>query len=147
MTRRASNPIGLAVAGMLTATLCAGSAAPTYKIIVHPDNLQTAITAKDLSALFLKRKTEWADGTSVAPVDQLATAPLREQFSKDVHGRRTSDVKRYWLQIVFSGRGVPPVEKGSDADVIAFVKNRKGAIGYVAAATQTSDVKVLRVSP
>jgi ABC-type phosphate transport system substrate-binding protein len=43
---------------------------------------------------------------------------------------------------VFSGKDVPPPEKGTDADVVAFVKSNPGAIGYVAAGS-ADGVKVV----
>ena len=64
-----------------------------------------------------------------------------------MHGKKTTAVRSYWLQVIFSGRGVPPPEKPSDKDVIAYVKAHPGAIGYVAATTATDDVKVLKVVP
>ena len=64
-----------------------------------------------------------------------------------MHGRKTSAVRSYWLQAIFSGRGVPPPEKASDGDVIAHVKEHVGAIGYVSSAAATAAVKVLKVDP
>jgi len=54
-------------------------------------------------------------------------------------------VKSYWQQQIFSGRDVPPVEKSSDAQVVAFVKQNPGAIGYVAEGTDTAGTKVVTV--
>jgi ABC-type phosphate transport system substrate-binding protein len=118
-----------------------------YKVVANRDNPVSSIGRKDLSAIFLRRKTEWPDGTTAVPVDQVEAATVRDEFSRDVHGRRASAVKTAWLQIVFSGRGVPPIEKASDEDVIGYVKAKPGAIGYVSAAARTDEVKVLRVGP
>ena len=42
-------------------------------------------------------------------------------------------------------RSTPPVEVSSDADVIAFVRSRPGAIGYVSPQTDVKSVKVLNI--
>ena len=43
----------------------------------------------------------------------------------------TNEVAAYWNQILFSGRGVPPPMKSSDAQVLSYVHDNPNAIGYV----------------
>lgn len=131
---------------ILFTAVAAGGDSAGYRVVVHSGHSESSISRKDLSSIFLRQRTEWPDGTPAVPVDQLDTAHAREEFSTDVHGRSAAAIKSYWLRIIFSGRGVPPVEKASDADVIAFVRTRKGAIGYVSLDAPTSDVKVLKVT-
>lgn len=116
-----------------------------YKVIVNSANPATALPKKDVSQLFMKKTAKWADGTAVTPVDQTEKATVRERFTQEVHGKSVAAVKSYWQQQIFSGRDVPPVEKSSDAQVIAFVKQNAGAIGYVAESADTAGVKVVAV--
>jgi len=51
----------------------------------------------------------------------------------------------YWQQQIFSGKDVPPSNKSSDDDVIAFVKSNPGAIGYVSGSAAVAGVKVVAV--
>ena len=44
---------------------------------------------------------------------------------------------------MFSGKGKPPKELGSDADVINFVSSNPGAIGYIDAGSVNESVKVV----
>jgi ABC-type phosphate transport system substrate-binding protein len=125
--------------------LAVATASPeTYKVVVHPANEVTALDRRQVSDLFLRRTSEWADKTPVLPVDGPDSA-ARQGFSNEVHGKKAAAVRSYWVQIIFSGRGVPPPEKASDADVIAYVREHPGAIGYVSMATATDAVKVLKV--
>ena len=48
---------------------------------------------------------------------------------------------------IFSGTDVPPPEFSSDADVVAYVRARTGAIGYVSAVPADGSVKVVRLLP
>jgi ABC-type phosphate transport system substrate-binding protein len=125
--------------------LGAAAGEDSYKVVVNDDNTLTSISRKDLSAIFLRRKTDWPDGTTAWPVDQLESAPARVGFSRGVHRRTCAAVKTYWLQVVFSGRGVPPYEKATDDGVLDYVKSHPGAIGYVSTGAPTHEVKVLRV--
>lgn len=138
-----------AVVLLLTVAVLAPAERPTsrYKIIVSRDNPAASITRKDLSAMFLRRSTVWPDGSPVSPVDQVSTARMRDDFSREVHGRSAAAIRSYWRQLVFSGRGVPPVEKATDHEVIEYVRRRPGAVGYVSAGARTDEVKVLRIDP
>ena len=130
----------------ILASLGAASAQATgYKVIVNSANPATALAKKDVSALFLKKKTKWDDGSAVTAVDQTDKSAARESFTSAVHGKPVAAIKSYWQQQIFSGRDVPPVEKSSDAEVIAFVRNNRDAVGYVSEETPVSGVKVIDV--
>ena len=117
----------------------------SYKVVVNPNNPVTSLTEAQLSKLFLKKVTRWEDGRKVELVDLKEESPLRDVFSKDIHGRSTAAIKRYWQQMIFSGRSVPPPEKASDKDVLEYVKAHPGAIGYVSQNTENEGVKELNI--
>lgn len=105
-----------------------------FRVVVNAANPVTAISRDELSRLFLKKVTTWNSGRPVMLVDQAETSPVRREFTKSVHKKEVASVKSYWQTMIFAGRAVPPSEKQSDADVIAFVSNNPNAIGYVSAA-------------
>lgn len=131
-------------AGLLLAA-AAGSGAEDFTVIVHPSNPATSVSRGQLAAIFLRKSARWPNGTPAHPVDRIEDAPVREGFSKEVLGRSASAVKSYWVQRLFSGRGLPPPEKPSEAEVLDYVGSHPGAVGY--AESPTADVKVLRVEP
>lgn len=118
-----------------------------FVVVVNAANPVTEITSEDLSNLFLKRQIKWPTGIGVVPVDQDERAQVREPFSRQVHGRAPVAIRAYWQQQVFSGRDVPPVEKSSDAEVLRFVAETPGAIGYVRRGISLpADVKSVAIS-
>jgi ABC-type phosphate transport system substrate-binding protein len=119
------------------------SADGTYHIVVNSGNPTTAVERADLARLFLKKMTSWPDGTPVAAVDQLRTAPVRVAFTRDVHKKDVDAVAAYWATLVYSGREMPPPVKGSDEEVLDFVRHTPGAVGYVSAEAPTDGVKVI----
>lgn len=116
-----------------------------YKLIAHPEVGVAEITGTSASNIFLKKDRKFASGIEAAPVDLPVSSPLRESFSKGVHGRPATAVVTYWQQQVFSGKDTPPPSKSSDAAVIEYVKNTPGGIGYVSEGAATDGVKVLKV--
>ncbi len=132
---------------ILFVTIIIAQESKSYKIIVNDSNPINTITKKDLAKIFLKKLTKWENGTTILPVDQLETSPVREAFSKDILKKTIAATKAFWQEQIFSGRGVPPPEKASDKEVIDYIKANPGAIGYISDSTNipTSGVKVIEV--
>jgi ABC-type phosphate transport system substrate-binding protein len=119
-----------------------------YKVIVHESNPLSSISAAELSKLFLKKVSRWSNGNPARPVDLSDLSPVREQFSKEVHKKALPAVLAYWRQQIFSGSGLPPPEKGSDTEVMTYIKEHADAVGYVAArAPLGNGLKVMKVTP
>jgi ABC-type phosphate transport system substrate-binding protein len=119
--------------------------AQSFKLIVNEANTTTSLSAKEASDLFLKKKTKWSSGTTVMPVDLSSASAIREKFSQQVHGKNTAAIRNFWQQAAFSGTATAPAEKGSDADVIEYVKKNPGAIGYVSPSASTQGVKTISI--
>jgi ABC-type phosphate transport system substrate-binding protein len=115
------------------------------RVIVAADSHETKLDKHTVAELFLKKRTRWDDDHAVLPVDLKQDNHVREKFSKEVLGRDVASVRRYWAQLVFSGRGVPPPELESDAEVIKYVASHAGAIGYVSAGAKLDGVKAVEV--
>ena len=143
--KRLSTTQSILLALLVSLSWHGAALAAGYKVIVNNANGKSSLAKKDVSQLFMKKTPKWSDGTAVVAVDQTEKAAARERFTQEVHGKSVAAVKSYWQQQIFSGRDVPPVEKSSDAQVIAFVKQNAGAIGYVAEGADTAGVKVVTV--
>jgi hypothetical protein len=132
-----------------TAVLLAATRAPAreprYWVVVHPDNPSITLRRDEVSRLFLKKITRWSDGRAAAPIDLVETAPTREAFSRDVHRRSASAIKKYWQRMVFSGQSAPPPEVASEADVLAMVRSDPAAIGYVSDEMTLHGVKIVDI--
>jgi ABC-type phosphate transport system substrate-binding protein len=124
--------LGLTLAVSARGTLRA-QAPEDYKVIVNAANPVPALSAGEVSRLFLKKVTSWPGGRPVLPVDQTKGSPVRASFSRGVHGRNVAAVASYWQQMIFSGRGVPPLEESSESAVVTYVETHPNAIGYVSA--------------
>ena len=116
-----------------------------YKVIVNNANSIKEIDKDQLSDIFLKKISKWNDKKKIVPVNLNAESNTRQSFAKSVHNKSVNAVKAYWQKKIFTGKGVPPVEKRSNAEVIAFVRENAGAIGYVSLKANVKDVKVVKV--
>lgn len=118
----------------------------SFVVVAHESNPITAVRSDELSKMFLKKITVWRTKRPVVVVDQAETTKIRQEFSRDVHHRDLQSIQSYWQAQIFSGRAVPPQQRGSDAEVMAFVAGNPNAIGYVSAtATLAPGLKVLAI--
>ncbi len=118
------------------------AAAEEFKVIANASNPVETLSKDDAAALFLKKVTRWSSGKVVQVVEP-GPGPVRDAFYRKVAGKSPTAVKAYWNQLIFSGREVPPVSKTADEDVVAFVRSNPGALGYVAAGSETPGVKTV----
>lgn len=121
---------------------------PPFRIVAHRSLPVESLTRAQVSAIFMRRTRSWPGGLEVRPVEPSTRSRVREQFSHTIHGKSVAYVTRYWHRVIFAGRGVPPAELPADAAILDFVKNNRGAIGYINGNTPPGDgVKVIAVRP
>ena len=122
--------------------------AQEFTVIVNSANPVTTMSKEEVAKIFLKKTVTWESGESVAPVELPASTKTREAFARAILGKSLGQVKTYWQQQIFSGRDVPPPEKQTEADIVAFVRANANAIGYIAKGKDLGrGVKVLEVTP
>jgi ABC-type phosphate transport system substrate-binding protein len=141
---------GLAVALVVLATLAwpgprARAASDGFVVIVNPENPVAEVSRDFLRDAFLRKTSSWSGGEVLRPVDLSRRFGARESFSRDVLKKTLPQLKRYWNQQVFSGKGVPPPELDSEKAVIAYVLANKGAIGYLPAGSDPGGARVVKV--
>ena len=137
----------VAVLALLTLGLASASSAGEahFKVIVNPKNPITSIDRDFLRGVFLKKESDWNHGETIRPVDLSAKFVAREQFTHDVLRKTAAQLRSYWNQQIFSGKGVPPPEADSPRDAIAYVLANPGAVGYLPADVDPGGTKVVEV--
>ena len=109
---------------LLCLFLMASVEAPAGEVIA---NDSVTLTADEIRDVFLGEK-RWAGNIRLVPVDN--TAVQTEFLSKVLQTDRQKYYAR-WTRKSFREGLIAPAVKGSDSEVIAFVKATRGAIGYV----------------
>ncbi len=116
-----------------------------FVVIVNKSNNVSSLSKSQVSRIFLKKVFTWKDGSSVKPIDLTPDSQVRKTFSQKVHGRNVYSIKNYWQQMIFAGRDVPPLEKGTEQEIIDYVSSYPEAIGYISSKANLDNVKVIEV--
>jgi ABC-type phosphate transport system substrate-binding protein len=127
----------------LALTLLAPLAQAQVAVIVNPKNGTASMTADQVSAIFLGKSSALPGGGTAAAADLPESAATREAFYTKVTGKQSAQVKAAWSRIVFSGKGTPPKELASAAEVKKFVAGNPDAIGYIEKSAVDGTVKVV----
>lgn len=126
----------------LTTAITATAAMAEVAVIVHPSNAATVDQA-EITRLFTGRGTTFNNGNKATPLNMAESAASRGEFDSKVLSKSSSQMKAYWSKLVFTGKGTPPKELNSDAEMKAAVAADATAIGYIDAAAVDGSVKVL----
>lgn len=146
MTPRAIHRGIVTVSALLVACITAGSARAQdgYRIVVNPNNPVSSLSRTQVSKFFLEKAT-WDDGAAASPVDLLPSSPVREGFSHDVLGVPIATAVDRMRDAAKATGTNPPPALATDREVLAYVRLKPGAIGYVSLAADVSGVKVVSV--
>lgn len=111
-------------------------------VVVHPSNA-SSIDKEAVSRIFLGRMKSFDGGGEAVPLAQSEGSPARTEFNDKVIGKSDSQLKAYWSKLVFTGKGTPPKEVVSDAEIIKLVSENPAMIAYVDSGSVNSSVKVV----
>jgi ABC-type phosphate transport system substrate-binding protein len=121
----------------------AGLAQAQVAVIVNPKSPTASMTADQVAGIYLGKSNTLPSGAAAAAVDQPESAAVREQFYAKVTGKQAAQVKAAWSRLVFSGKGTPPKELASSADIKKFVAATPDAIAYIEKSAVDASVKVV----
>lgn len=71
------------------------------------------------------------NGVPLTPVNASAGSALRARFLQTYLKQDDDKYIAYWLVRRYIGKGAPPRELASSAEILSFVQNTPGAIGYI----------------
>lgn len=112
--------------------------------IGHQQNQATSLNKQELKYIFLGQMREWNDGSTIV-FALLEGGPAHEHFLDSYIGKSTFQFSNYWRKQVFTGKGTMPKSFQNDQDMIKFVSETRGAIGYVSSGTSLKNVKTVRI--
>lgn len=111
-------------------------------IIVHPSNSDT-LDMSEVRRIFLGKKKAFPSGGQVISIDQAEGSDIRANFNRTVLNKSEQQVKTYWAQMLFTGKGTPPKSANSDEEVKKLVSENPALVGYIDAASVDDSIKVI----
>lgn len=119
-------------------------AAGGVKVIANLSVQADSMTVAELKGIFLGETRSLSDGSHVEPV-LVKNGSAHEVFLRQIIGKTDDALRTYYRTQVFTGIGLMPKVLASEGDVLRYVANTRGAIGYVTPDFPVEAVKVLTV--
>jgi len=115
-------------------------------IIVNKNSTMGSISIDDLQEIYMGNK-KLLNGIKIQPCMLNIKSKLSKEFIEDIIKMSPSKFKKYWLKRIFSGYGVGPTSLRSVEEVIKFVSQHEGGIGFIPEQMKASlgECKILRI--
>lgn len=123
------------------------SAFAEIAVIVSSTSSVSTLTEDDVSRIFLGKSNSFPGGGQAVPINQDEGSSVRDKFNEGVCKKNAAQYKAYWSQLVFTGKGTPPKDAGTDAAVKTLIAANPNMIGYVDAKVVDASVKVVFKAP
>jgi hypothetical protein len=107
---------------------CLAIAEEDFAVIGYPGLPKT--DRQGLQRLYTGRSLSLG-ATLAVPINLPGGHPQREQFLQAVLGQSEEQYTGYWLVRRYVGKGAPPRELATVDEVVRFVAETPGAVGYV----------------
>ncbi len=113
-------------------------------IIVNENVTESTLSKNDIKKIFLGNKTTWDNGDKIVFVVQDRVS-ISDPFLKTYAQKSVSQYKNYWKQQVFTGKGKAPKSFATEEELVQFVSETSGAIGFVTAGAEKGNTKSITV--
>jgi hypothetical protein len=123
-----------ALAALLFAWCVLARAGDIYVVANDP-----LLTAADIREIYLGEK-EFSGGVRLTPVDNLL---VQDAFLARVLSMNEQRYNSLWVRKSFRDGLNPPSVKASDAEVVFFVRQTRGAVGYLSSPPKDKDIRVI----
>lgn len=112
-------------------------------VIAHPQATFNQITMGETRQIFMGKSRTLPNAQTALPLMHLENSSLRTRFDRAVLDRDSKQMRAYWAQMIFTGRGKPPRQLESDEAMKKEVAANSNAIGYIDGKSVDASVKVL----
>jgi ABC-type phosphate transport system substrate-binding protein len=120
--------------------------AKAQEVVVVANNSVKAsdVSSDEIKSVFSGEKSSLKDGSHVVPVT-LKGGAAHDAFLKKYVGKDDGAFRASWRSLVFTGQGSMPKTFDTEAELVTYVGETPGAIGYVNKETPHDKVKTLAV--
>ena len=99
-------------------------------IITNEKNTVQSLSKHEIRNIFLGEIKSFPNGKSVSPVFHVKGSVSREVFMREIVRKNERKWRSHWARLLFTGRGLPPVELENTDEVVNMVSHKQDSIGY-----------------
>ncbi len=120
--------------------------AEELRFICNKDVTEKVLSTELIKNIFLGNIVKWSDGKNITFVVNYKEKEIHSILVRNYTNKAPSQFKNYWKRKMFAGEGSMPKNFKTQDDVIKFISQTSGAIGYIGKSTTvTANVKTINV--
>lgn len=116
-------------------------------VITHTGIDEIGLSKSKLAKIYLGKLKRYSNGEKIRVVNLPKSSMAYKKFHKIVVKKTDAVLNRYWSKLKYTGKGKPPKTLATTREVIKWVANTKGAIGYIDGKYLNKSVKVVLILP
>ena len=113
-------------------------------IVANKTVTQTSVSKEDVELIFLGKKKKWDNGEMIR-LAALKKGAVNETFLREYVNKNSSSYRSFWKIAVVSGTARPPKFFKDEEDLVEYVAEKEGAIGYISFGTPHEGLKILDI--
>ncbi len=113
-------------------------------LIANNSVKETSISKGEVKRAFLGKKKRWADKQKINTVT-LKKGAVHKDFVKKYINKSPSSFSSFWKRALVTGTGIPPKSFNTESDIVKYIEETQGGIGYISSDTPHDGVKVLSI--
>ena len=102
------------------------------EVIVHPSN-GAALDKDSIQRIYLGKTRAFPGGGEAVAISMKEGTAAEGDFTKNVLGKSPKQLKAYWAKMLFTGKGAPPRQIDSAAEMVNLISANPNLIGFVPA--------------
>nr|WP_320050324.1 hypothetical protein [uncultured Desulfuromonas sp.] len=115
------------------------------RVVASTATSQEEFSLSDLKRIFLGKTRSWRDGEQISLVINTNELAM-DQFCRSIVRKTPRQYTMYWRKQLYSGHSMLPVQRDSDEQVIDYLTEHSGAIGFILSPVTDPRIKELMIS-
>ena len=113
-------------------------------VIINSGNPVVTMTASQVKLTYLRKiNKRWKElNKNIVPLDRKSDNEMRKTFLKEILQLTSDEMSRYFTEREYQNAEAPPLKFTTDNEIVDYVENNIGAIGYVSKSAVTGNSKV-----
>jgi hypothetical protein len=114
-------------------------------VIGNATGVPSAMKYSELISVLKGERQRWSDGTKVNIYIMKTTTPIGQNTCKKIYNWSGDKVKRYWLELSFSGKADAPTFCNTVEELETYVSQNPGAIGIIDRGSTSNGIKTILI--
>ncbi len=122
--------------------MCPNVLAQNIIVIGNQSVPEASVDNEWVKNVYLGNITKWSNNDPIV-LSVINDNDIHSKFLKKYLNRKPSQFTAIWRNMMFTGKGKMPKTLDSKQEMLDFVANNKGAVGYIVSGVNTETIKII----